>query len=34
MVAEKCPYLKEMLHELRQLALEAGAKPVGDWARK
>jgi len=30
--ADKCPYLKEMLLELRRLALEAGAKPAGDWA--
>ena len=33
-VADKCPYLREMLHELRVLALDAGAKPVGDWAQR
>lgn len=30
--ADKCPYLSNMLLELREMARVAGAKPRGDWA--
>ena len=32
-VAEQCPYLREMLHKLRELARDAGAAPAGSWDR-
>lgn len=30
-VISRCPYLKAMLHELGQMALDAGIPPKGDW---
>lgn len=30
-VVSRCPYLKAMLHALRQMALDAGVPPKGEW---
>jgi hypothetical protein len=30
-IVNHCPYLKAMLHDLRQMALDAGVPPRGNW---